>query len=91
MLMDRRNFFATRLRKEREKAGISQYRLGQLAGISKQSLSRLEMGLSQPNWETVQRIAAALGTDCRVFADPSLAKLAEPTPVGQRGRPRKGK
>jgi hypothetical protein len=48
------------------------------------------MGASQPNWETVQRIAAALRIDCRVFVDPLLAKLAEPVAVGQRGRPRKG-
>jgi transcriptional regulator with XRE-family HTH domain len=90
MLMEKRKSFAERLRRQRDLAGLSQYRLGQLTGITKQSLSRLELGNSQPSWETVQLLVAALRCDFRAFADPYLARLAPPPPVKGRGRPRKG-
>jgi transcriptional regulator with XRE-family HTH domain len=79
--------FSDRLRSLREQAGISQYRLAQLSGITKQSLSSLEQGKTQPSWETVQRLALALGTDCRDFMDPNLQ--TPDVPARGRGRPRK--
>ena len=86
--MAERKGFAERLRTIREEAGISQYRLAKLSGISKQSLSRLELGETQPSWETVQRLATALGVDCRQFEDPSIA-LPERAASRGRGRPPK--
>jgi DNA-binding XRE family transcriptional regulator len=59
--------FADRLRHARAEAGISQYRLAQLTGLSKQALSQLELGQSQPSWETVQALARALGVSCEAF------------------------
>ncbi len=76
--------FADRLRSLRERAGISQYRLAKRSGVSKHMVSRLELGTTQPSWETVQRLAKALGVDCRSFVDPDLTM-----PVGEtaiRGR-----
>lgn len=67
MAKTRRETFADRLRSLREAAGISQYRLAQLSGLTKQTLSRLELGESKPSWETVQALARALAVDVTVF------------------------
>jgi transcriptional regulator with XRE-family HTH domain len=67
---------------------VSQYELAKRAGVTRQALSLLEMGEREPNWETVQRLSAALGVDCREFVDPGL-KLPEREPSRPRGRPPK--
>jgi transcriptional regulator with XRE-family HTH domain len=76
--------FADCLRSLREKAGISQYRLAKRSGVSKHMVSRLELGTTQPSWETVQRLATALGVDCRSFVDPDLP-MPEETAIRGRG------
>jgi transcriptional regulator with XRE-family HTH domain len=80
--------FADRLQELRDAAGLSQYALAKRSGITKQAVSRLEKGERDPNWETVQRLALALGVDCRAFTDPDL-QLPEQAPPGKPGRPRK--
>jgi transcriptional regulator with XRE-family HTH domain len=87
-MSERAKSFAHRLRKLREVAGLSQYSLAKASGLSKQAISRLELGDNKPTWETVQLLSAALGVDCRQFADPSV----KPPPAVEgrpRGRPRK--
>jgi transcriptional regulator with XRE-family HTH domain len=81
-------FFAGRLKSLREKKGLSQYALAKQAGLSKQGISKLELGEREPSWETVQLIAAALGVNCTAFTDPAL-ELPEQGPAPARGRPRK--
>jgi transcriptional regulator with XRE-family HTH domain len=68
---------------------MSQYELAKRTGLTRQTLSRLEMGESVPSWPTVQLIATALGVDCREFVDPGL-KPPEETSAKPRGRPRNG-
>jgi transcriptional regulator with XRE-family HTH domain len=80
--------FAAKLEALREAAGISQYRLAQLSGLTKQTLSRLEMGAAQPSWETVQLLAAALDVECTVFLDPGLTLPAAPPPAWRGRRPK---
>jgi len=80
--------FKERLRELREKAGLSQYALAALTGLSKQALSYLELGDREPGWDTVQRLALALGVDCRFFMDEGIV-MPEPVPPGKPGRPRK--
>jgi transcriptional regulator with XRE-family HTH domain len=80
--------FADRLARLRDAAGLSQYALAKRSGITKQAVSRLEKGEREPSWETVQRLALALGVDCRAFTDPDL-KLPPEAPPAKRGRPRK--
>jgi transcriptional regulator with XRE-family HTH domain len=87
-MADRPSTFADRLRRLREAAGLSQYALAKLSGLSKQSLSRLELGMREPAWDTVQRLALALGVDYAAFADPNLT-LPEPKPSRGPGRPSK--
>jgi transcriptional regulator with XRE-family HTH domain len=80
--------FAARLSALREKAGFSQYELARRTGLTRQTLSRLEMGESVPTWPTVQLLARALGVDCAAFIDPAL-QPPDAEPSRPRGRPRK--
>lgn len=80
--------FAGRLSEVREVVGLSQYALAKKAGLSKQALSLLEQGEREPSWDTVQRLAKALGVDCTAFADPEL-QLPDETLVLPRGRPKR--
>jgi transcriptional regulator with XRE-family HTH domain len=79
--------FATRLTALRERAGLSQYRLAQLTGLTRQAMSLLEMGDTAPSWLTVQLIALALDVSYDALADPTLS-LPEDE-VNPRGRPPK--
>ena len=88
--MAEKKAFADRLKAVREAAGLSQYALAKLSGLSKQAMSRLELGNNEPTWETVQLLAVALGVDCREFVDPNV-KPATPAESKPRGRPRKSK
>jgi transcriptional regulator with XRE-family HTH domain len=83
--------FAERLRSLRQKAGISQYRLAQQTGLTKQAVSRLESEQDrEPNWSTVQLLAVALGVSCEEFMDPAVRERVQAAPPpGKRGRPPK--
>src|SRR5262245_38289983 len=76
--------FARRLKELREAAGLTQQQLGERAGMHKLSVAKLEQGLREPSWATVQALADALGVSCEAFRE-------EPGPAteAQRGRPRK--
>lgn len=66
------------IRAERETLGLSTRHLASLAGLSYPTISRIENGHEQPRWETMQKIAAALGKSFG-FNDlryPRLADLA---------------
>ena len=83
------NGFAKRLKELREKAGLTQGELAEKTGLSRGGLANLEQGLRGPAWETVQRVAAALGVDCTAFQiPPGETTVMEPT---SRGRPAKNK
>jgi transcriptional regulator with XRE-family HTH domain len=74
--------FAQKLQALREKAGISQYELAKRAAISKQEISRLELGQREPRWATVQALAKALGVTCEEFGE-----SVESTPSERAPRP----
>ena len=59
---------ATAIRQLREDHGITQEDLAHNAGITTGTLSKIERGLANPSWTTVERIAKALST--------SVARLA---------------
>jgi transcriptional regulator with XRE-family HTH domain len=89
-MSERAPTFARRLQTLREAAGLSQYALAKRSGLSKQALSRLELGDREPSWTTVQSLAAALSVSCEAFVDPAIAAripVAETAPAP--GRPRK--
>lgn len=66
--------FASRLRVMREAASISAYELARRAGVSKQALSRIEAGLSQPSFATALRLCRALDKSLAEFDSLSEGK-----------------
>ena len=62
---------AKRLKQARQRAGLSQERLGILAGIDEMSASarmnQYERGKHAPDWLTVQRLAAVLQVPVAYF------------------------
>lgn len=73
--------FSEILKRLRGKADLSQYALAKATGLSKQTLSQLEMGNREPSWATVQKLARALGVDCRAFQEDQ-----RPAPVKKRAK-----
>src|SRR4051794_29673071 len=82
------DWFAERLKQLREAAGLSQYALAKLTGLSKQAVNKLEAGGREPAWGTIQLLAKALGVTCEAFNDPGLA-LPPPAEKKPLGRPKK--
>jgi transcriptional regulator with XRE-family HTH domain len=83
--------FAKRLTQLREQAGLSQYEVAKRSGVTRQTLSRLEMGDSVPSWPTVQALARALGVNCLAFViegeGSGLSTAPAAAPRRPRGRP----
>lgn len=67
--------FASRLKFLREKRGLSQNRLGALAGVSDGFISRLERAVrgKRPGWLVVRRLAEALNASENWLADGASA------------------
>lgn len=76
--------FGPRLRELRKAASLTQGHLAELAAMSKAGVTHLERGIRKPSWETIQKLAAALGVDVKAFLEP-----AADVPAPGRGRPRK--
>jgi len=73
--------FADILRGLRRKAGLSQPRLAERAGVSVGSVRNLEQGIREPSYSTLVRLAAALGASLGDFGGPAPAEsLLPPAP-----------
>ncbi len=71
------------LRHYRERAGLSQFRLGVAAGLHDQSfISRVEAGTRKPTRATVNALCDALGLDERDAAQLTVAAGYWPGPHG---------
>lgn len=77
--------FGARLKAVREAAGLTQDQLAERAGLYKFSIAKLEQGVREPTWSTVQVLAKALGVDCRAF------QVEEAGPIEEEKSMRKGK
>lgn len=60
--------FGMRLKSLRTAARLTQAALAEAVGLHPNSLARLERGELRPAWQTVLRLAAALGVDVGGFA-----------------------
>lgn len=69
---DPRPVIAAALRRERERAGLSQSELARRASVAKSTLSQLEAGTGNPGVETLWALATALGI--------TFSRLVEPPP-----------
>jgi len=79
--------FAQRLRVVRGEAKMSQQELADRAGIARVSVARMEVGMYEPSWLMVQKLAHALGVPVQTFVDPAI--IPPPAEVKRgRGRPR---
>ncbi|SEO61332.1 helix-turn-helix transcriptional regulator [Trujillonella endophytica] len=58
------------LRTARAKAGVSQARLAQLAGMPRSTVERIEAGTRQPSLPTLGKLLAALDLDLRPRLEP---------------------
>jgi len=66
------------IRRERERLGLSTRDLATLARISYPTISRIENGHEQPRWDTMQRIAGALGKSfAPAFEEQKITRLAD--------------
>lgn len=61
--------FGPRLRALRLAAGLTQKQLADRVGMHYQNLARLERGTRGPSWETVLKLADALGVSTEEFRD----------------------
>jgi transcriptional regulator with XRE-family HTH domain len=69
------------LKRLREAAGLSLYELDKRTGINRSTLMRIEDGTTtQPDVDTLNRLARALGVDPEDFYDALWAHTAEPLP-----------
>ena len=66
--------FGKKLKELREAAGLTQTELAKKAGLSQGGIANLEQGRTQPAWDSVQALAAALGVDCTAFNEPKKGK-----------------
>lgn len=55
--------FSGRLRFLRDQRGLTQDELAELAGLSRDGISRLERGTRSPQLKTIKKLAQALGVD----------------------------
>src|SRR5262249_17774080 len=87
----RKETFGTVLVRLREAAAMSQDELANRSGLTRQALWYLETGDREPSWDTVQRLAKALGLDCSAFENEGL-ELPEykPGKPGPKPRGKKG-
>ena len=58
-----RDILANNLKKNRRKCGVSQAKLGEMAGISTQYIAMIELSKQFPTPEVIERIATALGIE----------------------------
>jgi transcriptional regulator with XRE-family HTH domain len=61
--------FAVKLKRLREAAGWSQAELAGRAGLNQFGVAKLEQGVREPAWATVQALARALGVNCTAFEE----------------------
>ena len=58
---EERNIFQIRLKNLREKAGYSQYSFADAFGVAQSTVGNWEAGKREPNFDTIQRLAAFFG------------------------------
>jgi transcriptional regulator with XRE-family HTH domain len=63
----KRESFASRLRQLRTVAKLSVRELVEASGLPRQTIHRLERGEREPTWQTVCKLATALGVSTEAF------------------------
>lgn len=93
-------WFGGRLRELREAKGWTRKELASTAGMSESGIRDLELGSRMPAWDTVLKLAAALGVSCEAFqvapadreaAGPGRPRKADSAPTAEEPKGKKGK
>lgn len=79
--------FGRRLRELREAVGVTLVELGRRAGMLPHAIGRLEYGQREPGWQTVQRLATALGVSVADFVVASSDTPTTAVPPPEPPRP----
>ncbi len=78
-----------RLRSARQARGFSQYQLARMAGVSRQAISAVEAGLSDPSLRVALTLARALGLTVEELFGPAMPEPSVPVralaPLGGEG------
>lgn len=84
--------FGDKLTQLRRKNGLSQEELGEKLGVTRQTVSKWELGQSKPDTDKLMEISKLLDVDFNVLADDNLTIVEEKTSVSNSSdevRPRK--
>ena len=76
--MSLRDRFAARVKEIRRRRGLTQAQLAERIGRSVNAISALERGVSLPNFETLERLADALGISVRDLFDVEGEGVSDP-------------
>jgi transcriptional regulator with XRE-family HTH domain len=66
---------AEKLKELRNRAGLSQSELARASGLSLAAIQDYEQDRREPRFPSLVKLAAALGTDCRAFAECEFRKV----------------
>lgn len=81
--------FATRVKEERIKKGLSQPQLAEDIGLTKQTISLWERGVRRPDFETMNKVADYFGVNVAYMIgqsdDPSLKNMEDAVWLGDEG------
>ena len=66
--------FQARLKELREASKLSQGELAERANMSRGGIAQLETGRRKPGWETLQKLATALGVSIDAFAEEAASE-----------------
>lgn len=81
--------FATRVKEERIKKGLSQPQLAEDIGLTKQTISLWERGVRRPDFETMNKVADYFGVNVAYMIgqsdDPSLKNKEDAVWLGDEG------
>jgi transcriptional regulator with XRE-family HTH domain len=75
------------IRERREHHGLSQRTLARRAGTTQAAVSRIERGLTSPNWETVRSLLLAMGYEPNLQARPLSGRFDMAHLLASRRRP----
>lgn len=80
--MDLKQVFGTNVRQHRRAKDLTQEGLAELIEVTIETIGKIERGVAAPSFDTVERLAAALG-----ISPPALFGAGEDAmPKGERGR-----
>ena len=81
--------FATRVKEERIKKGLSQPQMAEDIGLTKQTISLWERGVRRPDFETMNKVADYFGVNVAYMIgqsdDPSLKNIEDAVWLGDEG------